>query len=105
MHDPELSSLFAEGTAPERDATFAEGVGTRIGRARLATRVALVARAGIVLALIAAVYVAGHAVAPAFARIAEISPRFMGVPVPLVLGAIVIGLLPRVKPYRRLRFS
>ena len=105
MNDPGLADLFAEGTAPERDATFAEGVETRIGRARLAACVsALVARASVVLALVAAVYAASRAVTPAFARIAEISPKFMGVPVPLVLGAIIIGLLLRVKPYLRLLF-
>jgi hypothetical protein len=103
MDDPRLADLFAEGTAPERDATFAEGVETRIGRARLAARLALVARACVVLALVAAVYVTARAVSPALARIAEISPEFMGVPVPLVLGAIIIGLL-RVK-LLRLRFS
>ena len=105
MDDPRLVDLFAEGTAPERDAAFAECVETEIGRARLAARLALVARATVVLALIAAVYVTGRAVAPAFARIADMSPEFMGVPVPLVLGAIVIGLLRRVKLHRRLRFS
>ena len=105
MDDPGLADLFAEGTAPERDATFAWGVETRIGRARWAARLALVARASVVLALIASVYVAGGALAPALARIAEISPEFMGVPVPLVLGAIIIGLLLRVKLYLRLRFS
>jgi hypothetical protein len=105
MDDPRLADRFAEGTAPERDPTFAEGVATRIGRVRLAARLALVARASVVLALIAAVYVAGRAVAPAVARIAELSPEFMGVPVPLVLGALIIGLLRRVKPYLRLRVS
>ena len=102
MNDPGLADLFAEGTAPERDATFAEGVETRIGRARLAARLALGARAGVVvLALVAAVYVAGRVVAPAVARIAEISPEFMGVPVPLVVGAIITGLLLRLRPYLR----
>ena len=106
MDDPRLEDLFAEGTAPERDATFVEGVETRISRARLAARVlALMARASLVLALIGAVYVVGRAVTPAFERVAEVSPEFMGVPVPLVLGAIIIGLLLRVKPYLRWRFS
>lgn len=100
MTDDRLSHLFAEGTAPERDAAFAARVGAEIGGLRLRRRLlALALRAAMVLLLAGAVFFTARAVGPALTQLAEGWPQFMGVPVPLVLGALFLTLALRARRY------
>lgn len=104
MTDERLSHLFAEGTAPERDAAFAAQVAAGIGRARLRIRLlALALRAAAVLLFVGAAFLAARAVEPALTQLAETWPQFMGVPAPLVLGVLFIGLAFRARRYLGLR--
>ena len=97
MTDERLSPLFAEGTAPERDPAFMLGVAEGIGRARLRMRLlALALRVTVVLMLAVVLFVAGRLLEPMLTPVVEGLPRFMGVPVPVVLlGLIVAGLALR----------
>lgn len=93
MTDKQISDLFAEGTAPERDPAFALWVEAGIGRARLRVRLlALALRATVVLMLSGAVFVASRPIKPVLVQLVDGSPQFMGVPVPVVLGVLVAGL-------------
>ena len=106
MTDERLTSLFAEGTAPERDTEFARRVDARIERARRGQRlVAFTVRALVILTLAATLFMTVRTFEPALAQIAENSPQFMGVPLPLVLGALAVGLAVRTWLFVRLRLS
>ena len=102
MSDRKLSGLFADGTAPERDSAFAARVDAAIGRARWGIRLARVIAASLALALVMAFYFAGRVVVPPLAGLIGNSPDFMGVPILLVLGMLIIGLLFGTKRYFRL---
>jgi len=99
--DQQLSDLFTEGTAPERDPAFALWVASGIGRARLRRRLlALGLRVTVLLMLSVPVFVASRLIAPVLAHLVEGWPRFMGVPVPIVvLGVLVTGLVLRARLY------
>lgn len=100
MTDTQLSALFAEGTAPEDDAAFTARVAAEIGRARLRVRLlSLAFRAAVVLTLAGAVFVTSRLIEPALAQLAEATPRFMGAPLPLVLGILAIGLALRARRF------
>ena len=100
MIDQELAKLFARGTAAERDARFAARVEAEIRKVRSSIRLPHVAVICLLaLALAAALYLTGRTIAPGLARIAEYSPDFMGVPVPLVLATPFFGVLLRVRRY------
>jgi hypothetical protein len=106
MTDEHLTSLFAEGSAPERDAVFARRVDARIASGRRGLRlVALVVRALVILMFSAALFVIVRELEPTLQQIAENSPHFMGVPVPLVLGALAVGLAIRTWRFVRLRLG
>jgi len=92
MNDRQVSDLFAEGTAPERDPAFVLQVAAGIGRARLRTWLLAIAyRMTAVLLLSGAVFFAGRLIGPVVTGF----PQFMGVPVPLVLGVLALGLVLR----------
>jgi hypothetical protein len=95
LTDDQLSELFAEGTAPERDPAFALWVAAGIGRTGLRMRVlALALRAAVMLMLAVALLVASRLIEPVLARLVEGVPQFMGVPVPIaMLGVFVAGLV------------
>jgi hypothetical protein len=96
----QLSDLFTEGTAPERDPAFTLRVESDIGRARLRSRlVALGLRATVLLVLSVPVFVASRLITPVLAQLVEGWPRFMGVPVPVVLGVLVAALALRPRLY------
>lgn len=98
MTDKTLADLFAEGTAPERDPAFALSVAAGIGRTRLRMRLlALALRATVMLMLSVAMFVAIRLSKPVLAQLVEGMPRFMGVPVPLVLGVLVAALVLRAQ--------
>jgi hypothetical protein len=102
MSDSELSDLFAEGTAPERDPDFVLQVAAGIGRARLRNRLfALTGRATGVLVLAVAMFVALGLIKPLLVQLLDGSPQFMGVPEPVVLGALIAGLALRAWRYLR----
>jgi hypothetical protein len=105
MTDEHLTSLFAEGTAPERDAEFARHVGARIASARRGPRlVALAIRTMVILTLAAATVVTARVLEPMLEPIAGgSSPHFMGVPLPLVLGALAVGLAVHLRRFVGLR--
>jgi hypothetical protein len=106
MTDEHVTSLFAEGTAPEHDDAFAGRVDARIGKARLGMRrLALAVRLAVIVTLVAIVFVTVRALGPLLGQLAETSPKFMGVPVPLVLGALAAGLVVRTWLFVRLRLS
>jgi hypothetical protein len=98
MNDNQLSDLFAEGTAPERDPAFALRVAAGIGRTRLRMRFqALALRATVMLMLAVGMFVAIRLSEPVLAPLVEGMPRFMGVPVPLVLGVLVAAVVLRAQ--------
>jgi hypothetical protein len=100
MRDQQLSDLFAEGTAPEHDPAFTLLVASEIGRARLRRRLlALALRVIVLLILSAPVYLASRQIAPVLAQLVEGWPQFMGVPVPVVLGALVVTVVLRTRLY------
>ena|SRR6186713_2530456 len=100
MTDEQLSDLFTEGTAPERDAAFALLVESSIGRARRRGRLlGLGLRVTVLLLLAIPVFVASRMLAPALAQLVEGWPRFMDVPVPVVLGVLVVALALRTRLY------
>jgi hypothetical protein len=100
MADDQLTGLFADGTAPERDAAFAQRVDARIASERRGARLlALAIRTLVILTLAAAMFVTVRLLEPTLQQIAENSPQFMGVPVPLVLGALAVGLAVGVRRF------
>ena len=106
MTDEHLTSLFAEGTAPERDAAFARRVDARIASERRGRRLlALAIRALVILSLAAAVFLTARVLEPTLQQIAENSPQFMDVPVPLIVVAIAVGLAIRSRRFVRLRLG
>jgi len=93
MSDLQLSDLFAKGTAPESDPAFAGQVAARIGRARLGARLRpLVLRIAVVLMLSVGAFTAAGVVRPVVAQLVEGWPQLMGVPLPVALGALAVGL-------------
>jgi hypothetical protein len=110
MADDQLAELFADGTAPERDAAFARRVDARISLARLRQHLLVHAmRALVVLTLAGAAFVALRTlepmIEPTLDLMAEISPQIMGVPAPLILTALVVGLAVRLRRFVRLRLG
>ena len=106
MADDQLDELFASGTAPERDAAFAQRVDARIASERRSARfLALAIRTLPILLLAAAVYVTVRLAEPALQQIAGNWPQFMGVPVPLILAALGIGLAVRFQKFIGLRLG
>jgi hypothetical protein len=100
MTDEQMSELFAEGTAPERDPEFALRVADGIGRARLRIRlIALALHASVVLMLSAATFVAAGLIKPVLVQLVDGSSQFMGVPVPVVLCALAAGLVLSARRY------
>jgi hypothetical protein len=99
--DQQLSDLFTEGTAPERDPAFGLQVAAALGRARLRRRLlALGLRVIVQLMLAVPVFVASRLIAPVLAHLVEGVPQFMGVPVPIVvLGVLVAGVVLRARLY------
>jgi hypothetical protein len=103
MTEERLAQLFADGTAPERDAAFDRRVDAQIERERRGLRLlAFAVRSLVIVALAAALFVTVRTLEPA---IAESSPQFMGVPLPLVLGALAVGLAVRTWLFVRLRLG
>jgi hypothetical protein len=105
MTDQQLSELFAEGTAPERDPAFALRVAAEIGRSRLRRRfLALAMRAAVMLMLSVVLFATSRLIAPVLAQLLEGVPQIMGVPVPIVvLGILVAGLVLRNRLYVPIR--
>src|SRR5262245_33498011 len=106
----QLKELFASGTAPERDAAFASRVDARIASERRSLRLAALAvRALVILMSAAALFMIVRELRPAFEpmleQFAESSPHFMGVPLPLVLGAVAVGLAVSAIRFVRLRLG
>jgi hypothetical protein len=98
MTDKQLSDLFGEGTAPDRDPAFALGVAAGIDRTRLRMRLlALALRATVMLVLSVAMFAAFRLSEPVLARLLDGMPRFMGVPVPLVLGVLIAAVVLRAQ--------
>ena len=99
MTDKQLSELFAEGTAPERDPAFALWVAAGIGRTRLRMRfLALALRAAVMLMLSVAIFVASRLIEPVLAQLVEGAPQFMGVPVPLVVVGVLVAAAGAARP-------
>jgi hypothetical protein len=93
MTDERLAELFAEGSAPERDAAFAGRIEAEIGREHLRMRMLAAAlRMLAVLTIAGMIFVTIRVMEPALELIAESSPKIVGVPAPLVFGALAIGL-------------
>jgi hypothetical protein len=106
MTEERLAQLFADGTAPEHDAAFDRRVDAQIERERRGLRLlAFAVRSLVIVALAAALFVTVRTLEPALAQIAESSPQFMGVPLPLVLGALAVGLAVRTWLFVRLRLG
>jgi hypothetical protein len=100
MTEEQISDLFAEGTAPERDPDFALRVAAGIGRERLRVRLgALALRACMVLMLSGATFAAAGVIKPMLVQLVDGSTQFMGVPVPVVLGALAAGLALSARRY------
>jgi hypothetical protein len=100
MTDQQLSDLFTEGTAPERDPAFTLLVASGIGRARLRRQLlALGLRVTALLILAVPMFVAIRLIALVLAQLVGGWPRFMGVPVPVVLGVLVAVLALRHRIY------
>jgi hypothetical protein len=95
LTDKQLSELFAEGTAPERDPAFAHWVAAGIGRTGFHMRVlALALRVAVMLMLAVVLLVASRLIERVLARLVEGVPQFMGVPVPMaMLGVLVAGVV------------
>ena len=95
--DKQLSDLFADGTAPERDPAFVLQVATGIGRVRFRMRCVALARKVIVPLMVSVVlFIASRLIEPVLAQLIEGLPQFMGVPVPVVLlGSVVAALTLR----------
>jgi hypothetical protein len=106
MTDDHLTKLFAEGTAPARDATFVRRIDAQIAAARRALRVqAFTIRAVLLATLAATMFVMVRALEWALDQISASTPQIMGVPLPLVLAALIVGLVVRSRSFGRLRLS
>ena len=100
MTDQSLSDLFTEGTAPERDPAFTLLVASDIGRARLRWQLLVLGlRAAVLLVLSVPVFLASRLIAPVLVELVDGWPRFMDVPVPVVLGVLVAALALRTRLY------
>lgn len=104
MTDKQLAELFAEGSAPERDRAFAQRVVVDIGRVRRRAHwLALAYRMTAVLVFGGTLFGVGRLVDAALMQLGawvpqltEIAvPQFMGVPVPLAVFGLVVGLILR----------
>lgn len=104
LEGEQLDELFASGTARERDAAFARRVDARIASERRGLRLAALAvRALVILMFAAALFITIRELEPTLQQIVGTSPQFMGVPLPLVLGALAAGLAVRamrLAPFR-----
>jgi hypothetical protein len=106
MTDAQLDQFFAEGTAPERDAMFARRVNARIASERRGRNlVAVWLRALAILAVAAMLFATIRLAEPVLLQIAETSPHFMGVPVPLILIVLAAGLAVRALLFLRPRLG
>jgi hypothetical protein len=106
MTDKQLDELFASGTAPERDAAFAQRVDDRIASERRGFRLAALAvRALVILVLAATLFAIVRLLEPTLQQIVGASPQFMGVPLPLILVVLAIGLAARALQVVRLRLG
>ena len=106
MTDEQLTELFADGTAPERDAVFAQRVDARIASERRGFRLAALAvRALVILMFAAVLFVTILELEPVLQAIAQSSPHFMGVPLPLILVVLAIGLAVHALRFVRLRLG
>jgi hypothetical protein len=104
MTDEQLTELFAHGTAPERDTVFAQRVDARIASERRGLRlVALAVRALAILMLAATLFAIVRVLEPMLQQIAEISPHFMGVPVPLILLVLAVCLAVHALQFVRVK--
>ena len=102
----QLTDLFASGTAPERDAAFARRIDARIASERRGFHLAALAvRALVILMFAAALFVTIRELEPALQEIAGSSPQFMGVPLPMILVVLAIGLAARALRFVRFRLS
>jgi hypothetical protein len=100
MSDKQISDLFAEGTAPERDPAFELKVASTIGRARFRSRLlALVLPATGVLVASGALYGTASLIQPVLGQLLDESLQFMGVPAPVVLGVLAAGLVLSARRY------
>lgn len=100
MTDEQISDLFAEGTAPEADPAFARRVAAGIARARLGARLQRLALApAVVLMLSGATFLAGRLIKPALTQAVDGAPQVIGVPLPVVLGVVIVGLALSVRRY------
>ena len=106
MTDEQLTELFADGTAPERDAVFAQRVDARIASERRGLRlVALAVRVLAILMLAATLFVIVRELEPTLQQIVGASPQFMGVPLPLILVVLAVGFAVRSLRFVRLRLG
>ena len=106
MTDDHLSNLFAEGTAPERDAAFALRIDAQIASERRALRMrALAIRTLMILVLAATTFLMVRALDWALAQMDYSAPLIMGVPLPLILAALMIGLAVRFRGFSRFRLG
>lgn len=104
MTDKQLSELFTEGTAPEQDPAFVQRVAVGIGRTHRRMRLlALARRAAVMLMLAVAMYLAVGLIKPVLSQLVEGVPQFMGVPIPMVLCVLVVGLVLRARFYNPFR--
>jgi hypothetical protein len=106
MADDQLDELFASGTAPERDTAFARRVDVQIASERRGLRLAALAvRALVILAVAATLFVTVRELEPTLQQIVGTSPQFMGVPLPLILVVLAVGLAVRALQFVRLRLG
>jgi hypothetical protein len=106
LEGEQLTGLFADGTAPERDAAFARRVDARIASERRGFRLAALAvRALVTLMLASALFVTVRELGPTLQQIVSASPQFMGVPLPLILIVLAIGLAVRALRFVRFRLG
>ena len=106
MTDEQRTELFADGTAPERDAVFAQRVDAQIASERRGFRLAaLVVRSLVILMFAAVLFVTIRELEPVLQPIAQSSPHFMGVPLPLILVVLAIGLAVHALRFVRLRLG
>jgi hypothetical protein len=92
LTDKQLSALFADGTSPEHDPAFVLSVAAEIGRTRLRMRfLALALRAAAMLMLSVAIVMASRLIEPVLARLVDGVLQSMGVPVPMVVLAVLVA--------------
>ena len=106
LEGEQLDELFAGGTAPERDAAFAQRVDAAIASERRGLRLAALAiRALVILIFAGALFVIVRELEPTLQQIAGASPQFMGVPLPLILVVLALALAVRALRFVRLRLG